>query len=72
MWEWVADGFREYSSEDQINPTNPPASDDEGILRGGSWGYGPGHIRTTYRYMVPLSANYQAVGFRCVISEGEE
>jgi formylglycine-generating enzyme required for sulfatase activity len=71
MWEWVADEFREYTAESQVNPTNPPTG-DEGLLRGGSWGYGPGHVRTTFRYVVPLSANYQAVGFRCVVPGGED
>jgi sulfatase modifying factor 1 len=70
VWEWVADAFQEYTTEKQVNPTNPPTG-TEGLLRGGSWGYGPGYIRTTFRYVVPLSANYQAVGFRCAIPGGE-
>jgi formylglycine-generating enzyme required for sulfatase activity len=70
VWEWVADEFREYTTQKEVNPTNPPTG-NEGILRGGSWGYGPGHTRTTFRYVVPFSANYQAVGFRCVLPGSE-
>ncbi|MGD8455078.1 MAG: formylglycine-generating enzyme family protein [Anaerolineales bacterium] len=70
VWEWVGHEFREYTSEDQMNPANP-SEGDEGILRGGSWGYGQGHVRTTFRHIVSFTANYQAVGFRCVVPTGE-
>ena len=64
VWEWVADLYGPYPAEPQANPTGP-ASGSERILRGGSWGYHPPFVRTAYRYPVPPSANYLAVGFRC-------
>jgi uncharacterized protein (TIGR02145 family) len=66
VWEWVADRFAEYASEDLVNPKGP-AGGDQYILRGGSWGYGPAFVRSAYRYAVPPSADYLAVGFRCVV-----
>jgi formylglycine-generating enzyme required for sulfatase activity len=65
-WEWVADAYGAYPAEDQANPTGP-ASGDERILRGGSWAYYPPFLRTAHRYPVPPTANYLAVGFRCVV-----
>lgn len=65
-WEWVADRFAQYPNEEQVNPTGPAAGDQH-ILRGGSWGYGPAFVRSAYRYPVPGSADYQGVGFRCVV-----
>jgi formylglycine-generating enzyme required for sulfatase activity len=64
VWEWVADAYGPYPAEPQTNPTGP-ASGSERILRGGSWGYHPPFVRTAYRYPVPPSADYLAVGFRC-------
>jgi formylglycine-generating enzyme required for sulfatase activity len=70
VWEWVADAYGPYSAEAQVNPTGP-ASGSERILRGGSWGYLPAFSRTAYRYPVPPTADYLAVGFRCATSAGD-
>ena len=70
VWEWVADAYGTYPAEAQVNPTGP-ASGSEGVLRGGSWGYHQPFVRTAYRYPVPPTANYLAVGFRCVVPAGE-
>jgi Tol biopolymer transport system component/formylglycine-generating enzyme required for sulfatase activity len=69
-WEWVADVHSPYPVEAQENPTGP-ATGSERILRGGSWGYLPAFVRTAYRYPVPPTADYLAVGFRCAIPAGE-
>jgi formylglycine-generating enzyme required for sulfatase activity len=69
-WEWVADLYGEYSPEAQSNPTGP-ASGSQRILRGGSWGYHPPFVRTAFRYPVPPTADYLAVGFRCAVPDGE-
>jgi formylglycine-generating enzyme required for sulfatase activity/pimeloyl-ACP methyl ester carboxylesterase len=66
-WEWVADLYAEYPAEDQRDPTGPE-SGSERILRGGSWAYLPAMVRAAYRYPVPPTANYLAVGFRCALS----
>jgi formylglycine-generating enzyme required for sulfatase activity len=70
VWEWVADFYGSYSAESQVNP-NGPVSGSERILRGGSWGYLPAFSRTAYRYHVPPTADYLAVGFRCAASADE-
>ena len=70
VWEWVADVYGPYPAEGQVNPTGS-VSGGERVLRGGSWGYHQPFIRAAYRYPVPPTANYLAVGFRCAVSEGE-
>jgi formylglycine-generating enzyme required for sulfatase activity len=70
VWEWVADGYGAYPADAVLNPTGSPTG-SERILRGGSWGYLPAFVRSAYRYPVPANADYQAVGFRCALSESE-
>jgi formylglycine-generating enzyme required for sulfatase activity len=67
VWEWVSDAYGAYSDGTQSNPTGPLSGSDR-ILRGGSWGYHQPFVRTAYRYRVPPSADYLAVGFRCAVS----
>jgi formylglycine-generating enzyme required for sulfatase activity len=67
VWEWVADSFAPYPESAQTNPVNDVAG-DKMVLRGGSWGYSQAFVRTAYRYPVPPSADYLAVGFRCAFS----
>jgi len=69
-WEWVADVYGPYPAEAQTDPKGP-ATGSERVLRGGSWGYHPAFVRSAYRYAVPPTANYLAVGFRCVVPGGE-
>ncbi len=69
VWEWVADVYGPYPAEGQVNPTGS-VSGRERVLRGGSWGYHQPFVRAAYRYPVPPTANYLAVGFRCAVSEG--
>jgi formylglycine-generating enzyme required for sulfatase activity len=70
VWEWVADWYGGYPSEVVVNPTGPQ-SGTRGILRGGSWAYYPPFLRTAFRYPVPPTADYLAVGFRCAVPAGE-
>ena len=69
-WEWVGDFYGAYSTAGQVNPEGPEAG-SERILRGGSWGYVPAFTRGAYLYPVPASADYLAVGFRCVVPTGD-
>jgi formylglycine-generating enzyme required for sulfatase activity len=64
VYEWVADWFEPYRRIRQVNPTGP-LSGSEHIIRGGSWGDDPGHIRAAVRshMNVPDSSNF--IGFRC-------
>ena len=66
VWEWVGDAYNEHSIYYQANSTSQH-SEELRVLRGGSWGYCPAFLRTTYRYAVTPDANYLAVGFRCVV-----
>jgi formylglycine-generating enzyme required for sulfatase activity len=68
VWEWVANVYAPYSAKGQDNPVGAP-SGDERILRGGSWGYLPAFSRGAYRYPVPPTADYLAVGFRCATDQ---
>jgi eukaryotic-like serine/threonine-protein kinase len=66
-YEWVADWYAPYGKLPQSNPTGP-ASGEEHIIRGGSWGDDRGHVRTAIRsheYVTDTHwTNY--IGFRCV------
>ncbi|UCF60023.1 MAG: formylglycine-generating enzyme family protein [Anaerolineaceae bacterium] len=71
VWEWVGDVYNEHTIYYQSNSTSNQ-TEDLRVLRGGSWGYCPAFLRTTYRYSVTPSANYLAVGFRCVVPLEEQ
>lgn len=70
VWEWVADEYDTsslfYGLSASINFPSEPR-----VLRGGSWGYCPAFVRSSYRYVVEPEAEYLAVGFRCVVPIGE-
>jgi formylglycine-generating enzyme required for sulfatase activity len=70
VWEWVADWYGAYPSEAVASPAGPK-SGTRGILRGGSWAYYPPFLRTAFRYPVPPTADYLAVGFRCAVPATE-
>jgi formylglycine-generating enzyme required for sulfatase activity len=70
VWEWVADWYGGYPSEAVTNPAGPE-SGTRGTLRGGSWAYYPPFLRAAFRYPVPPTADYLAVGFRCVVPADE-
>ena len=63
-YEWVLDWFSSYSSEYQNNPTGP-ASGNEHILRGGSWGDDMHHLRASLRSHEVANLRRDFVGFRC-------
>ncbi len=68
MFEWVQDCWHEtYDGA----PTDGKAweAEEEGdcgrrVLRGGSWGNGPGTLRSSYRYRYTLDIRNYTVGFR--------
>ena len=69
IWEWVADWYSEtfYASSPASNPLGP-ASGQYRVLRGGTWGYYVGDVRSASR-----SGDYPTdvddyVGFRCARS----
>ena len=64
VYEWVADWYGPYSQSPQSNPTGP-ASGLEHIIRGGSWGDDPAHIRTAIRSHIVGDSWMDFIGFRC-------
>ena len=81
VWEWVHDAFIEV---DPINATienyyaTSPASNPMGVdpaiteyrsMRGGSWNWTFGYGRSAYRLWYGKDDKYDAIGFRCALSE---
>jgi len=65
IYEWVADWYEPYSRINQVNPTGP-ASGLEHIIRGGSWGDDPAHIRAAVRSHINVPDYWMNfIGFRC-------
>lgn len=65
--EWVADWFAPYASEYQTNPTGPDSGQDK-IMRGGSWGDDPDHVRSDVRSPINPDNWLNFIGFRCARS----
>jgi sulfatase modifying factor 1 len=51
VWEWCADWYGDYPTEPQVDPQGPQTGDDR-VLRGGSWSYIGGYVRSAYRHQV--------------------
>lgn len=49
VYEWCADGFREYPDGPVDDPVGPPEAGRR-VLRGGSWGHFGRYLRSAYRY----------------------
>jgi formylglycine-generating enzyme required for sulfatase activity/DNA-binding CsgD family transcriptional regulator len=64
VYEWVADWYEPYSQIHQSNPPGP-ASGLEHIMRGGSWGDDPDHIRSAIRSKINGDNWLDFIGFRC-------
>ena len=65
VWEWCWDYFGYYSTEDQVDPTGPPAGKTR-VYRGGSFtdfAYG---CTVTIRGSRPENRGYSDIGFRIV------
>jgi len=65
VWEWVADWYGPYSTDEQRDPKGP-ATGTERVIRGGAWNASyPAWVRPTFRYKdVPTKRSY-GIGFRC-------
>jgi formylglycine-generating enzyme required for sulfatase activity len=69
VWEWCSDWYGEnyYSSSPGVDPQGP-ASGSYRVLRGGSWGYSPGHCRSASRGRhTPDLRGGDVGGFRIVL-----
>ena len=73
VWEWVADDYANYSAEEARDPmmssSGSPDTPLRGVLRGGSWDYGPESAKTTYRLAFVADAGNASTGVRCALSE---
>ena len=69
VWEWVADWYRDdyYDVSPERNPQGPDSSGWR-VVRGGSWGYYQGFLRSADRDSGVASSSYDLVGFRCARS----
>ena len=67
VWEWCADGLREYGSEAVVDPVGPPAAWSQTAARGGSWGCDLRGVRTAARGKLYRNDRLHGIGFRCAI-----
>ena len=66
VWEWCGDWFGEYPSTPLRDPRGP-GSGSSRVLRGGSWGFGPLHVRCAFRINGTPDYRYGSNGFRVVL-----
>ena len=78
VWEFMADEWRPYSDQPQINPVAGGnlfldksfyEVTTRRVIRGGSFGGAPLNLRVTYRDSHPPDGAREFVGFRCASSE---
>ena len=81
VWEWVHDAFIEVDPFDAtiqnyyaVSPATNPMGADPAIteyrgMRGGSWNWTFGYGRSAYRLWFGKDDKYDAVGFRCALSD---
>ncbi len=67
VWEWVADWLDEryYLRSPERNPSGP-ATGDQKVIRGGSWGSPAEALRTSTRFGYYPENGDDYIGFRCV------
>ena len=65
VWEWVADWYGPYGTEDQKAPKGPEPG-EERVIRGGAWnGSYPAWVRPTFRYKDTPTKRSYGIGLRC-------
>jgi len=69
VWEWVSDWYDQdyYKNSPSQNPTGPSSGESK-VLRGGSWGSDPQHLRSALRYLHRSAHRHKDYGFRCAKS----
>ncbi|PWC96020.1 hypothetical protein TSO5_08890 [Azospirillum sp. TSO5] len=65
LWEWCADGQRNYTAEPATDPRGPESVVAERVRRGGSWDGGARNARAARRSGGHPDAHYSGIGFRC-------
>lgn len=66
VYEWCLDGYEEYSSESEKDPSGDTDGDSR-VMRGGCWHYGSNDCRITHRDSDGPSRSSNFVGFRIVL-----
>lgn len=64
VWEWVSSLYQPYPYSPTDGREDLSASGSR-VLRGGSWGFSDGGVRSANRDYVDPSGTYYGVGFRC-------
>ena len=64
-WQWCADWYgAEYYAASPVDDPTGPASGNDRVLRGGSWGNGPGYSRSAIRLRYNPGGRLDGAGFR--------
>jgi formylglycine-generating enzyme required for sulfatase activity len=63
LWEWCWDWYGDYGEAAQNNPRGPDSGSAR-VLRGGSWNFGAGVLRSSVRSDVGPSYRGEDLGFR--------
>jgi formylglycine-generating enzyme len=66
VWQWCADGPREYSQMPVTDPTGSLGAGNR-VLRGGSWYSDPPIARSAHRFWNPQDARFDDYGIRLVL-----
>ncbi len=70
VWEWCADGRRDYGSVPETDPIGATEFAAERSLRGGSWFDTARFVRAAYRDWAPPDGWNALIGFRCAQGQG--
>lgn len=65
VWEWCADGMRDYTEATQLDPVGPLEIGAARVVHGGSWGYVAENCRSAYRFSLAPDYRSGFLGFRC-------
>ena len=65
VWEWCADGFRDYDEQWKVDPVGPLDARAARVIRGGSWFNLARNCRCAYRFSRLPDLRYADLGFRC-------
>ncbi|MEO7036591.1 MAG: SUMF1/EgtB/PvdO family nonheme iron enzyme [Polyangiaceae bacterium] len=64
VWEWVADHWSSYDPNQTTDPIVGGAG-ELGVIRGGSWDFGPVQLKASARWKFYASNGHVSTGFRC-------
>ncbi|WP_298599393.1 formylglycine-generating enzyme family protein [Zoogloea sp.] len=67
VWEWCADGLRNYESTSQVNPRGSEGEEEWRVVRGGSWLDDPRRLRSATRGGRPRDGRRVDQGFRFLL-----